>query len=242
MCVANLQLSWQPSSDVLHVGFCHSPHLINACDLILQFMKTWFFPSLFDSMFQLQSSTNCNNDYVEIREQNSTGPLIGRFCGNSLPSNYTSLFGHVLWVKFVSDASVSGAGFRATFSLCEYSFKSQPNIPFKCICIWVWQQQVPLQRWIPDFRKFDSIVIDAYTAHLLKKWKEIAILLSKDYNNNGRHSRTHCILPTCFIQAWLPNSGFHIDKLCKLFEFFSKSNLNHFDIGHKIEIMPDLII
>ncbi|XP_076146859.1 cubilin [Alosa pseudoharengus] len=69
------------------------------------------------TMFQLQASSNCNNDYVEIREGNSTGPLIGRFCGSSLPSNYTSLMGHILWVKFVSDASVSGAGFRATFSL-----------------------------------------------------------------------------------------------------------------------------
>ncbi|KAL2085662.1 hypothetical protein ACEWY4_018982 [Coilia grayii] len=68
-------------------------------------------------MFQLQASTSCNNDYLEIREANSTGPLIGRFCGDSLPSNYTSVIGHVLWLKFVSDASVSGAGFRVTFSL-----------------------------------------------------------------------------------------------------------------------------
>ncbi|XP_066539114.1 cubilin [Hoplias malabaricus] len=67
-------------------------------------------------LFELQQSTNCNNDYLEIREGNSTGALVGRFCGNNLPSNYTSLIGHVLWVKFVSDSSVSGAGFRATFS------------------------------------------------------------------------------------------------------------------------------
>lgn len=88
-------------------------------------------------MFQLQSSMNCNNDYVEIREGNSTGPLIARFCGNSLPSNYTSVLGHVLWVKFVSDATVSGAGFRATFSLCECSYESQPTLPFKGMLIWV---------------------------------------------------------------------------------------------------------
>ncbi|XP_063063043.1 cubilin [Engraulis encrasicolus] len=69
------------------------------------------------TMFQLQQSTNCNNDYLEVREFNSTGRLIGRFCGDSLPSNYTSLTGHILWIKFVSDASVSGAGFSATFAL-----------------------------------------------------------------------------------------------------------------------------
>uniref|UniRef100_A0A3Q2TAZ9 Cubilin n=1 Tax=Fundulus heteroclitus TaxID=8078 RepID=A0A3Q2TAZ9_FUNHE len=68
-------------------------------------------------MFHLQGG--CQNDYLEIRESNSTGPLVGRFCGNSLPSNYTSVTGHILWVKFVSDGSVSGAGFRATFSHCK---------------------------------------------------------------------------------------------------------------------------
>ncbi|KAM7390891.1 hypothetical protein PAMA_008881 [Pampus argenteus] len=67
-------------------------------------------------IFHLQGDSGCNNDYLEIREGNSTGPLVGRFCGSSLPSNYTSVIGHILWVKFVSDASISGAGFRATFS------------------------------------------------------------------------------------------------------------------------------
>uniref|UniRef100_A0A4W6F2P1 Cubilin n=1 Tax=Lates calcarifer TaxID=8187 RepID=A0A4W6F2P1_LATCA len=66
--------------------------------------------------FHLQGNAGCQNDYLEIREGNSTGSLVGRFCGNSLPSNYTSVIGHILWVKFVSDASISGAGFRATFS------------------------------------------------------------------------------------------------------------------------------
>ncbi|XP_034025114.1 cubilin [Thalassophryne amazonica] len=67
-------------------------------------------------VFQLQGNLQCSNDYVEIREGNSTGPIVGRFCGNTLPSNYTSVIGHILWIKFVSDASISGAGFRATFS------------------------------------------------------------------------------------------------------------------------------
>lgn len=73
-------------------------------------------------MFELQHSQGCNNDYLEIREGNSTGTLVGRFCGNTLPSNYTSLIGHVLWIKFVSDSSVSGAGFRATFTHCNFTF------------------------------------------------------------------------------------------------------------------------
>ncbi|XP_053268342.1 cubilin [Pleuronectes platessa] len=67
-------------------------------------------------VFHLQGDSDCNNDYLEIREGNSTGSVVGCFCGNSLPSNYTSVIGHILWVKFVSDASISGEGFRATFS------------------------------------------------------------------------------------------------------------------------------
>lgn len=67
--------------------------------------------------FQLQAGTNCNMDYVEVRESNSSGPLIGYFCGTTLPSNYTSVTAHVLWIKFVSDSSISGPGFQASFSL-----------------------------------------------------------------------------------------------------------------------------
>ncbi|KAG9476560.1 hypothetical protein GDO78_003221 [Eleutherodactylus coqui] len=66
--------------------------------------------------FSLQMSENCSSDYVEIREGSETGPLLGRFCGDSLPNNVTSVAGHVLWVKFVSDGSLSGEGFQATFS------------------------------------------------------------------------------------------------------------------------------
>uniref|UniRef100_A0A8B9CHJ0 Cubilin n=1 Tax=Anser brachyrhynchus TaxID=132585 RepID=A0A8B9CHJ0_9AVES len=66
--------------------------------------------------FQVELSNGCTKDYLEIREQNATGRLAGRFCGDSLPSNYTSTVGHILWVKFVSDSSGTGVGFRATFS------------------------------------------------------------------------------------------------------------------------------
>lgn len=74
----------------------------------------------FFSTFQLEGGSGCNHDFLEVREGNSTGPLVGRFCGSSLPSNYTSVIGHILWIKFQSDLSISGAGFRATFSHCKY--------------------------------------------------------------------------------------------------------------------------
>lgn len=81
---------------------------------------TFYCFCIFLSDFHLQEGSGCQNDYVEIREGNSTGHLVGCFSGNNLPSNYTSLIGHILWIKFTSDASVSGAGFRAAFSHREF--------------------------------------------------------------------------------------------------------------------------
>ncbi|MBZ3891922.1 Cubilin [Sciurus carolinensis] len=66
--------------------------------------------------FQLEDSQNCSRDFVEIREGNATGRLVGRYCGNVLPLNYSSVLGHVLWIRFVSDGSGSGLGFQATFA------------------------------------------------------------------------------------------------------------------------------
>ncbi|XP_071475764.1 cubilin [Marmota flaviventris] len=66
--------------------------------------------------FQLEDSQNCSRDFVEIREGNATGPLVGRYCGNFLPLNYSSVLGHILWIRFVSDGSGSGMGFQATFA------------------------------------------------------------------------------------------------------------------------------
>lgn len=66
--------------------------------------------------FQLENSLNCNKDFVEIREGNATGHLVGRYCGNSLPGNYSSIQGHTLWVRFVSDGSGSAMGFQARFN------------------------------------------------------------------------------------------------------------------------------
>ncbi|KAM9673713.1 cubilin [Trichechus inunguis] len=65
--------------------------------------------------FQLEDSQDCSRDFVEIREGNATGHLVGRYCGHILPLNYSSIVGHILWVRFVSDGSGSGIGFQATF-------------------------------------------------------------------------------------------------------------------------------
>ncbi|KAL8573023.1 hypothetical protein ACOMHN_010453 [Nucella lapillus] len=63
------------------------------------------------SMFNLESSSACTNDYLEIREASSTGTLRGRFCGATMPTNLTAAAS--LWIKFRSDSQTTGQGFRA---------------------------------------------------------------------------------------------------------------------------------
>ena len=66
--------------------------------------------------FSLESSENCNRDYVEIHERSEEGRLIGLFCGPNLPSNITTGI-EKLWVKFNSDTTGIAAGFTAFYSL-----------------------------------------------------------------------------------------------------------------------------
>ncbi|XP_055944726.1 cubilin-like isoform X2 [Argiope bruennichi] len=65
--------------------------------------------------FNLEDSEHCNKDYVEIRENSESGRFIGRYCGNSLPSNLTDA--PKLWIKFRSDDVDTQRGFLAHFEL-----------------------------------------------------------------------------------------------------------------------------
>lgn len=67
----------------------------------------------------MEESSSCTKDYLEIHEGSESGQLVRRLCGHTLPANYTSTVGHVLWVKFVSDGSGTDVGFKATFSHCK---------------------------------------------------------------------------------------------------------------------------
>lgn len=68
--------------------------------------------------FELEEDEFCNEDYVEIREQDSAGLLLGLFCGLNLPTNTTS--GSSLWVKFHSNSLGSAKGFTADFKYGKY--------------------------------------------------------------------------------------------------------------------------
>lgn len=65
-------------------------------------------------LFNLESDTYCNSDYLEVRATDAAGPIIGRYCGNRLPSNVT-VIGDV-WIKFRSNDVGSAPGFMADYS------------------------------------------------------------------------------------------------------------------------------
>ncbi|XP_076437271.1 cubilin-like isoform X2 [Babylonia areolata] len=66
------------------------------------------------SMFNLESSSGCTNDYLEVRDGNATGTVRGRFCGSTLPTNLTA--SGTVWLKFRSDSQITGQGFRGSWN------------------------------------------------------------------------------------------------------------------------------
>uniref|UniRef100_UPI00398EE234 tolloid-like protein 2 isoform X1 n=2 Tax=Pristiophorus japonicus TaxID=55135 RepID=UPI00398EE234 len=65
--------------------------------------------------FEIERHDTCAYDYLEIRDGDSAdSPLIGHFCGYSKPHDIKSS-SNKLWMKFMSDGSISKAGFAANY-------------------------------------------------------------------------------------------------------------------------------
>lgn len=72
--------------------------------------------------FDVEESSGCNQDYIEVHEMNPAGPLLLHNCssstGSTLPPSVT--VHDTLWIKFRSDGvSAGGRGFLASYSICE---------------------------------------------------------------------------------------------------------------------------
>lgn len=65
--------------------------------------------------FELEGGSGCRFDFLEIRNgREERSPLIGQFCGSTIPRTITS-HGHVLYLRFKSDRSMSAKGFEITY-------------------------------------------------------------------------------------------------------------------------------
>jgi hypothetical protein len=59
--------------------------------------------------------THFSYDFVSVRDGRTTdSPLVGRYCGHTLPPNYLSQ-GNELLIRFKSDHSVSHEGFSISY-------------------------------------------------------------------------------------------------------------------------------
>ena len=66
------------------------------------------------SEFDLESSENCNEDYLEVRENTGIGKLLGVFCSQT-PVTITA--NSTLWIKFKSNGVGTASGFKANYFL-----------------------------------------------------------------------------------------------------------------------------
>uniref|UniRef100_A0A8C4TJJ2 CUB domain-containing protein n=1 Tax=Erpetoichthys calabaricus TaxID=27687 RepID=A0A8C4TJJ2_ERPCA len=86
--------------------------------------------------FDIEGSSTCSFDYVELRDGTSvSSPLIGKYCGTQMPPAAQSTQ-RSMYVRFVTDSSVSNHGFTAQYAaIMEQTFTNptgqltSPNYP-----------------------------------------------------------------------------------------------------------------
>ena len=66
------------------------------------------------SDLNLESSSGCIYDYLEVRHRGPLGSVLGRYCGHSVPSDLTVT--DAIWINFRSNAAITDQGFRAVWS------------------------------------------------------------------------------------------------------------------------------
>ncbi|TNN61141.1 Cubilin [Liparis tanakae] len=90
------------------------PHNLD-CAIILKAPQNSSISFFFNS-FDIESHSQCEFDYLEIRNGSTAdSPLIGRFCGSTLPSPVFPQ-SNLLYLRFKSDYSMSRDGFEATWT------------------------------------------------------------------------------------------------------------------------------
>lgn len=65
--------------------------------------------------FEIETNDFCNTDFVEIHKDGASGPLLGHYCGNDIPSNITAA--EQIWILFRSDGEGQAPGFWADYNL-----------------------------------------------------------------------------------------------------------------------------
>lgn len=72
--------------------------------------------------FDLLESDKCNTDFLEIRSNNVSGPLLGLYCGKNKPVNITHV--GTLWMLYKSSKldngdPITAKGFYGEYKISE---------------------------------------------------------------------------------------------------------------------------
>lgn len=104
------------------------PHNIE-CEWVIETLPGFTLNLVFFNRFDLENSTNCTNDYVEVLKKSGLHwVLIGKFCGRQLPQpiNSTSV---TVKVVFKSNENLNGDGFSFYFfSPCGGVFQDSGGV------------------------------------------------------------------------------------------------------------------
>ncbi|XP_043802379.1 uncharacterized protein LOC122720037 isoform X2 [Apis laboriosa] len=99
------------------------------CTKVLKAEKGMLLRLDFRDEFKLEDSTDCRYDYLEVRDgQHGYANLLGNFCGTNFPPEITSKTRY-LWLRFHSDESIEGKGFRAVWSMIPRQTNIQAGVP-----------------------------------------------------------------------------------------------------------------
>lgn len=98
--------------------------LLNVMEKLLNTVYSRF------QIFHLEAHSSCRFDYLDIFDGPSTSsPLIGRFCGNVVPTERIRSTSNMMTLNFITDASVTHDGFRGIYR-STYGKFSEPRSVF----------------------------------------------------------------------------------------------------------------
>lgn len=72
------------------------------------------------NMLDIDETEHCNGDYLEVRENDGAGALIGVYCGQNNPPMLRKT--NIYWLKFHSDNDGVGRGFLLEYSYGKFYF------------------------------------------------------------------------------------------------------------------------
>ncbi|XP_076629603.1 neuropilin and tolloid-like [Colletes latitarsis] len=107
---------------------------LTECVKVLEADKDMLLKLDFRDEFKLEESADCRYDFLEVRDgQHGYSNLLGNFCGTNFPPEITSKTRY-LWLRFHSDDSIEGKGFKAVWSMIPRpTYPGVPPEPEPCV-------------------------------------------------------------------------------------------------------------